>query len=186
MLPTFETRCLVLRPAVAEDLDALWSLWIDPKVRRFLWDDVVIDREKAREAMQNFGELTSRGLGLWTIARRDSDALIGCAALSPVGAAAQFYPELAGAIEPVIALAPTAWHHGYGYEALNALIRHATLTLQIDRIAAVADAPNTASERLLQRAGFVCCAETDGPRYRLRCYRYERERHLIPDDVAAR
>jgi RimJ/RimL family protein N-acetyltransferase len=175
--PILESARLCLRPARLDDLDELWALWTDPDVRRFLWDDVAIDRDRALETINNFAGLAERGLGLWTIGRRDQTGwLIGCAAISPVDAAAQFNPELAGAVEPLIALAPCMWHQGYAIEALGKLLQYATLTLQIDRIAAVADAPNTASQRLLERAGFIFRAETDGPRYRLRHYRFEPKR----------
>ena len=43
--------------------------------------------------------------------------------------------------------------------------------LRLERLVAVNDVPNAASDQLLQRLGFAACAETDGPRYRLRHYR---------------
>jgi hypothetical protein len=36
-------------PFASEDLDALHALWTDPDVRRYLWDDIVISRERAAE-----------------------------------------------------------------------------------------------------------------------------------------
>lgn len=116
--------------------------------------------------------LAPQRLGLWTITVAAHAALVGCAALSPVGSAAEYYPPFAGAIEPLIALAPPHWGCGYAHEALTTLIAYATDTLQLDRVVAVCDAPNEASDRLLRRTGFVWCAETDGPRHRLRHYSY--------------
>ncbi len=99
---------------------------------------------------------------------------MGCAALLPVGTSAEYYPPFAGAVEPLIALAPAFWGRGYAQEALTALIEYAIGTLRLDRLVAVNDVPNAASDRLLQRLGFVSCAETDGPRYRLRHYTFAR------------
>ena len=179
MLPSFTTARLCLTPATDADLDALWALWRDPLVRRYLWDDAEIERERVLEALQGAAALAPRGLGLWTIALADdSGAFIGCAALLPVGASAEYYPPLAGAIEPLIALAPEFWHRAYAQEALAPLIEHAIDTLRLDRLVAVADAPNDASLALLRRLGFVFRAETDGPRYRLRHFTLEGNRSV--------
>jgi RimJ/RimL family protein N-acetyltransferase len=64
-------------------------------------------------------------------------------------------------------------------ETLTALVEYATEGLQLDRLVGVTDVPNIASDRLLRRVGFVVCAETDGPRHRLRHYRLEREVRLV-------
>lgn len=173
----FTTARLRLTPATDADVDALWTLWKDPLVRRYLWDDVVIERERALETLRDAAALAPRGLGLWTIALADdSGAFVGCAGLLPVGASAEYHPPFAGAVEPLIALAPEFWHRAYAHEALAALVEHAIDTLRLDRLVAVADAPNEASHALLQRLGFVFRAETDGPRYRMRHYTFEGKR----------
>ncbi|HEX2728483.1 MAG TPA: GNAT family N-acetyltransferase, partial [Rubrobacteraceae bacterium] len=38
---------LRLRPLVPNDLDAVHRLWTEPEVRKYLWDDEIISREKA-------------------------------------------------------------------------------------------------------------------------------------------
>ncbi len=50
----------MLRPARAADLDALWPLWTDPDVRRFLWDDRVIGREEAQATLEDCLALAPR------------------------------------------------------------------------------------------------------------------------------
>ena len=133
MQPILATPRLRLRPAADADLEDLWALWTAPQVRQFLWDDVVIERDQTRETIRGFAALAPQGLGLWTIVRRDTTGgLVGCAALLPVGTAAKYYPPIAGAVEPLVALAPGAWHQGYALEALSALLEYATKTLQLD------------------------------------------------------
>jgi hypothetical protein len=39
------TRRLVLSPATGDDLDAIWHIWRQPDVRRYLFDDVPVTRE---------------------------------------------------------------------------------------------------------------------------------------------
>jgi ribosomal-protein-alanine N-acetyltransferase len=174
MQPVFNTARLQLRPAADEDLNELWRLWTEPEVRQFLWDDILIDREQARQTIRDSEALAPEGLGLWTIVHGETTGLVGCAALMPVGPAAQYYPPIAGAVEPLVALAPKFWHRGYAWESADVLIQYATETLRLDRLVGVADAPNVASDRLLKRLGFVLCAETDGPRHRLRHYNFGR------------
>lgn len=175
MQPDFTTARLRLEPASDEHLDALWTLWTDPLVRQFLWDDIPIERERAHDTIHEAAAVAPQGLGLWTIVLAEVPGeLVGCAALLPVGASAQYYPPFAGAVEPLIALAPKYWRRGYAQEALTALIDYATNTLRLERLVAVNDVPNAASDRLLHRLGFVPCAETDGPRYRLRHYTFAR------------
>jgi [ribosomal protein S5]-alanine N-acetyltransferase len=171
MPPDLTTARLRLTPATDADVDALWTLWKHPQVRRFLWDDIEIDRDRARATIGEAAAVAAQGLGLWIITPRDSPGtLVGCAALLPVGTSAEYYPPFAGAVEPLIALAPEHWRQGYAQETLAALIEYATATLHLERLVAVNDVPNAASDRLLQRLGFAACAETDGPRYRLRHY----------------
>jgi ribosomal-protein-alanine N-acetyltransferase len=185
MQPILNTARLQLRPAAEEDLEELWALWTEPQVRQFLWDDVVIERDRARETIRDFAALTAQGLGLWTIAQREtSGGLVGCAALAPVGTAAQYYPPIACAVEPLIALAPRVWHRGYALETLTVLVEYATETLQLGRLVGVTDVPNIASDRLLRRVGFVLWAETDGPRHRLRHYGLGHERKRV-DPIAS-
>jgi len=51
-LPVLRTPRLVLVPFAPEDLDALHALWTDEHVRRYLWDDIVISRERATETFK--------------------------------------------------------------------------------------------------------------------------------------
>ncbi|MGZ8470669.1 MAG: GNAT family N-acetyltransferase [Gemmatirosa sp.] len=171
MQPTLATTRLVLRPAQASDLDALWALWTGPEVRRFLWDDRRIARDEATATLADCLALAPRGLGLWLLAPRDDDArTIGCAGLLPAGTAAEHEPRLAGLVEVLVALAPDAWGHGHATETLAALQAHAARTLGLSQLAAVTDVPNVASDRMLRRAGFAVLGGTTGPRHPLRSY----------------
>jgi RimJ/RimL family protein N-acetyltransferase len=174
--PVLETTRLRLRPATDDDLDGLWQLWTLPDVRRYLFDDKALDRQQAREVLEDATALAAKGLGLWTLTQRDNGGrLIGCVGLMPVGMAADYYPPLEGAIEPVVAIEPPCWRRGYAMESLTVLVAYAVETLGINRLAGVTDLPNAASQRLLERLGFRLVAETDGPRYRLRHYAFERQ-----------
>ncbi len=174
MQPTLVTPRLRLRPVTSTDTDALWALWTTPEVRRFLWDDRTITRDEAAATVQDGLALGGDGLGLWMIEAEPSGAPLGCAGLLPATTAAEFEPRLAGLMEPLVALAPEAWGHGYAEEALRALLAHATDTLGLASLAGVTDVPNTRSDRMLRRVGFTVLSEVPGPRYELRTYLWAR------------
>ena len=161
---------LVLQPVGGADLDELWRFWTTPEVRRFLWDDRLITRDEAASTIADCEALAERGLGLWVLRSSEAAPLIGCAGLFPVMTAATYEPRLAGFVEPLVALTPENWGHGYAVEALQALIGYATSHLGLTQLAAVTDMPNVRSDLMLRRAGFVELSETDGPKYRLRTY----------------
>lgn len=170
MLPELTTPRLLLRPATEADLDALWAIWAEPEVRRFLFDNLPVPRELAAEVLAACLAHAGSGLGLWTIAPRDSGAVAGCVGLLPVGAAAEYDASLAGEVEPLVALAPAAWHQGYATEALESVLARGFGPLGLKRIVAVVDVPNTASGRLVRRLGFDVTGEFGGAHGPLRGY----------------
>ena len=48
-MPTLRTERLVLRPIAGCDEAALHRLWTDPEVRRYLWENRILSREKVVE-----------------------------------------------------------------------------------------------------------------------------------------
>lgn len=112
-------------------------------------------------------------LGLWIVVRRDTgETMRGCGALLPVSTAAALEPRLTGLVEPLVALVRDAWGHGYAREALIALVEYARTALGLQQLAGVTEVPNTRSDRMLRSAGFEVLSEVEGPRYRLRTYRW--------------
>ncbi len=177
MIPTLTTQRLALRPARTDHLDALHAIWADADVRRFLFDDEPITRERAQAVLADCLDAPD-GLGLWSVSPRDHESIIGCVGLLPAGAAAEYDASLAGAVEPLAALAPSAWGQGYATEALVAAVGYGFAALGLPAMAAVVDVPNAASHRLVERLGFAPTGECDGPAHRLRTYR------LVPDAFA--
>jgi ribosomal-protein-alanine N-acetyltransferase len=173
-LPRLASPRLTLLPATLAEDRAYQALWSRPEVRRFLFDDRDVSLALAQDVLAAGASLHGRGLGLWSLRRRDDDAFIGCVGLLPVTAMAQFAPELAGEIEVLVALAPEAWGRGYAVEALKAAIDHAFGTLDLRALCAALDVPNVASHRALERVGFRCERECDGQLHRLRVYRLTR------------
>ena len=123
VLPIFTTPRLRLTPATMTDhLDALHEHWAHPEVRRFLFDDVPVTRERAAEALGHALSMEKEGYGLWPIQLNDSPALAGCAGLVRTSTALQYDRSLEGAVEAIVSLVPSLWGRGFASEALGALI----------------------------------------------------------------
>ncbi len=170
MLPTFTTARLRLEPLRAADGDRLHGLLIRPEVRRYLCDDVIVDRAQVDAMLREAAAHASRGLGLWSLATSGGD-WIGVLGLQPVsGPAAQAWPGASGEVEPLIALHPGAWGRGYAGEALSRAVVYAFDDLGRGCLVALVDEPNERSRRLLERAGFAPVGARPGPTHPLRAY----------------
>jgi hypothetical protein len=65
-LPLIKTARLMMRPFAIDDVDDLHRLWVDPGVRKFLWDDQVIPRETAIVVVESSIEsFVNHGFGFW-------------------------------------------------------------------------------------------------------------------------
>jgi len=164
--PTFATARLTLRPVSETDLAELHGLWNDSLVRRYLFDDRPVTRALANSVLQRQLVNATAGLGLWMVQSRSQGHTLGCVGLYPVTFAAVHEPALEGLLEPLAALAPSHWAKGFAREALSALLDYGFGQLDQATIAGVVDAPNAASQRMLEALGFERFSETPGERYR--------------------
>ena len=139
------TPRLLLRPCAPGDLDSLHQLWTDPEVRRYLWDDVVISRERAAEVIAaSIESFTTHHFGFWAVVPSEASALIGfCGFRMTEGS-----PEL------LFGIAPEYWGRNFATEAAGAVLRCGFDELQFTHVIAGADEPNAASHRVLLKLGF--------------------------------
>lgn len=153
------TPRLHLVPLTLDDVDLLHAMWRDPEVRRYLWDDVEIARERAAEVVgESVRDWERHRFGLWIVHERGE--AIGFAGFIP---AEDDHPEL------VFGLLPRAWHRGLATEAAGAVLRYLSGVLGHGGAWAVTDAANVASQRVLERLGMRF--DDASGRWRLRCAR---------------
>jgi len=146
---TLSSTRLRLRPVGAGDVEALHRLWMDPQVRRFLWDDIVISRAQAEAVVAaGVADFAAHRFGLWAVFPRHTAELIGFSGVRSADGGAS--PEL------LYGLHPHWWGCGFATEAARAVLSYAFATLGCARITAATDAPNAASVRVLQRLGMRC------------------------------
>ena len=146
-LPILTTARLTLQPFAAEDLDALHALWTDPRVRRFLWDDIVISRERAAETLA----AALDGIGYWTLRFEPDGPVIGDCGFQPM--------DGSGEIELFYSLLPAYWGKGLAYEACREALRYLGSLTKFERVYARADIPNEQSIRLMRRLGMRFVAD---------------------------
>ena len=143
-----ETRRLILRRLVPEDLDALFALYSDPEARRFFPEGTLSYAETKRELEWfSAGHPEHPELGLWATICKESGRFIGRCGLLPW--------TIDGVLEVEVAylLDKRYWRRGLGAEAAEALVRYGFERLGLRRLIALIDPANDASIRTAERAG---------------------------------
>lgn len=148
-MATIETARLRLRPVQEADVDTLHGIWTDPDVRRFLWDNLEIDRPTADAAVRRSGQdWRDRGYGLWIV--DVLDAREPCGFVGFRSSHEDDDPEL------LFGLLPRFWHQGLVTEAGHAALTYLFDTdPRIERAWGATDPPNQASVRVMERLGMT-------------------------------
>lgn len=145
MVPELATKRLRLRPWHRDDVPRLHRLWIDPLVRRYLWDDEIISEHMAREVVHEcITEGARSGIGQWTVWW--GEEFIGFCGLR------RCQPR-EDEVELICGLDPNFWGKGFGFEASDSVLRFAFDELKLPRVVASTDAPNSNSQQLIERLG---------------------------------
>lgn len=147
--PQLETERLVLRQMTATDTPTVRFLRSDPEVMRYIDRPRAKTLEEAAAWMEKVEALRKNNEGIvWAISRKGSPQLIGKVLFW------SFKLEYARA-ELGYVLHPD--HHGKGYmgEAVSAVIQYGFDNLGLNSIEAQVQPGNMASEKLLEKLGFV-------------------------------
>lgn len=141
-----KTKRLSLRPFTLADVDEIHQLWIEPGVRKYLWDDEIIPKERAQEVIARSIELfNEKGLGLWAVTFHKQATIIGFCGY--------WYFHEPPELEILYGIAPQYWGNNLATEAARALLQYGFQYLGFDEIIASADAPNAASFRVMEKTG---------------------------------
>jgi RimJ/RimL family protein N-acetyltransferase len=145
-----ETERLVLRRFTTGDADHLVDLDADPDVMRYVTGGVPTSREKIEtEVLPAFLGYYERyeGYGFWAVIEKATGEFLGWFHFRPRRDAAP------GEVELGYRLRRSAWGKGYATEGSRALIRKGFTELGVQRVFAEAMAVNTASRRVMEKAG---------------------------------
>jgi RimJ/RimL family protein N-acetyltransferase len=141
------TQRLLLRPYQADDTDAVYAYERLPATARYLSNEPMSRAEAEALVTRRIGSSTLGGVGEvvnMVIELAQTGALVGDCVLFWCGE---------GQAEVGYVLHPAHYGHGYATEAAGALLRLGFEDLGLHRIAARCDARNTASARVMERAG---------------------------------
>jgi RimJ/RimL family protein N-acetyltransferase len=147
-VPILESARLRLRPYRADDVQAMFALYSDPRVMRYWsfppWTELAQARTYLERALAG---MDSGEIFPWAIAERDSDRLIGALTLFSLHVE-QLRAEVG------YSLSPDHQGRGLAAEALRCGLAFAIDSLGLLRVEADIDPRNEASARLLERLGF--------------------------------
>jgi RimJ/RimL family protein N-acetyltransferase len=137
MIDTLETKRLVLRPIVLDDVDLLVGLDSAPQVMRYLTGRPSTREEVEAAVRDNIG-------CRWIATERSSGAFVGWFSLVPEDNDSYFVGYR---------LAPEWWGRGFATEGTKALIDAAFTSLGARRATAQTMAVNTRSRAVMERCG---------------------------------
>lgn len=148
LITEMSTERLMLRKMEAADSSALFALWSDPQVTRFMNIDPFTSEAQAKEIIQLFDRLhRNRQAIRYSIFIRETKELIGSCGFNYVDS------ENAKA-EIAYDLSRHFWGCGFGSEAVAALLHQAFYGMGLNRIEAKVDPLNKNSIHLLKKLNF--------------------------------
>jgi RimJ/RimL family protein N-acetyltransferase len=145
-----ETDRLLLRRFTQDDVDHLVALDSDPEVLRFVTGGPPTPREEIeQELLPAFLRHYERGerYGFWAAIEKSTGEFLGWFHFRHLEGAGPDDAELG------YRLRRAAWGRGYGTEGARALVRKGFTELGVRRVVASAAAANTASRRVMEKAG---------------------------------
>lgn len=147
--PVLETERLLLRRVTTDDVNEVFELRSNPETMKFIPRPLVKNNEEALEHIAMIEEKIETNIGInWGITLKGTPKLLGI--IGYYRMQPENYRSEIGYI-----LLPEFHGKGIITEAVNTLIKYGFNDLKLHSIEAVIDPENYASEKVLQKCGFV-------------------------------
>jgi len=147
--PRLETERLILRHITSQDAKAIFRLFSNQKVARYLDFPALKTMGEARNVVDWCDEIWREGTGMrWGITRQGNETLIGTCGFhnwAPHDSRADIGYDLL----------PEYWGQGLMREAVSRMIRYGIDELSLHRLQAMVHPENVRSRGLLERLGFT-------------------------------
>ncbi len=145
-----ETKRLLLRRLVMDDLDALFALYDNPEIRQY-FPEGTLTYEETKEELEWFlnGHPSHPELGLWATIYKETGQFIGRCGLLPWTIDGQYEVEVAYLLDKKY------WGQGLATEAAQALVQYGFEYLQLSRLICLIDRENQASIRVATKIGMT-------------------------------
>ena len=145
-----QTERLIVRTWSPDDAESGFLIWSDPEVMRYVGTGQ--PNASLEETQAWIGRMSahqeSHGFGFWAVVEKKTGQLIGSCGMG--------YQRDGGLpIEFGYTLARTHWGQGLATEAATACLRYAFETLRLPELLASVDSRNVASQRVLEKIGFI-------------------------------
>lgn len=152
-----ETKRLLFRHQVIEDLDDLWALYCNPEITKYI-PDAPRSRDEAKEELEwhMHGHPNYPELGLWATIHKASGKFIGRCGLLPWTIDGQREVEVACTI------ARPYWGQGLATEAARGILEYGFDQLRLSRLICLIDPENTASQGVAEKIGMTLERKADG------------------------
>ena len=156
-----ETKRLLLRRQIPDDLDALWALYCDPEVTHYI-PDAPRTLAEARQELEWFmnGHPKHPELGLWATIYKETGEFIGRCGLLPW--TLPWTIDGAPEVEVAYTLKRQYWGQGLGSEAAQAILQYGFEQLHLPRLICLIDPDNIASQKVAQKIGMRLEREVEG------------------------
>ena len=140
-----------------QDLDALWALYCDPDITRFI-PDAPRSHAEAREELEwhMHGHPHYPELGLWATIHKETGQFIGRCGLLPWTIDGQREVEVAYTI------AREYWGQGLATEAARGILEYGFAQLHLSRLICLIDPENVASQKVAEKIGMSLERNVDG------------------------
>ena len=145
-----ETKQLILRHQVLEDLDDLWALYCNPNITKYI-PDAPRTREEAKDELEwhMHGHPKNPQLGLWATIHKGTGKFIGRCGLLPWTIDGQ------NEVEVAYTIAEEFWGQGLGSEAAQAILDYGFNTLNLSRLVCLIDHDNIVSQKVAEKIGMT-------------------------------
>ncbi len=156
-MKVLETPRIILRRQVMSDLDALWELYCDPEITKYI-PDAPKTRAEASEELEWFlnGHPYHPELGLWATVLKEDNRFIGRSGLLP------WTIDGRDEVEVAYTIARQYWGRGLGTEIARAIAGYAFDVLGLPRLMCLIDPENIASQRVAEKSGMKLERKLDG------------------------
>ena len=146
----FETERLIVRRPDEGDRENFFLLNGDEQVMRYI--RAVITREESDAKLEQIlaeerANPTAKGLGRWLIEEKETGNFVGSFAIIPI-------PTEPEKTQLGYSFIPSAWGKGYATEVARAGLQFFLAHTEIPEIYGVSETANTASMKVLEKAGF--------------------------------
>jgi ribosomal-protein-alanine N-acetyltransferase len=148
---------LRLRHQVIEDLEALWALYCNPEITKYI-PDAPRSRAEAQEELEwhRYGHPQHPELGLWATIHKETGQFIGRCGLLP------WTIEGQSEVEVAYTIAQDYWGQGLATEAAKGILQYGFGQLNLSRLICLIDPANIASQRVAEKLGMILEKTVDG------------------------